>query len=121
MPSVGIDLIEVDRIKKSMERGSFFKKILGKNEYSELEKRNFPPQSVAVNFCAKEAFLKAMGKGLGEIDFTEVELLRMKSGQPYLSLSGKALDLAEKQNLGFSVSATHTEKYASVVVLAYNK
>ncbi len=121
MLSVGIDLIEVDRIKNSMERGSFLKRILGENEYLELEKRNFPPQSVAVNFCAKEAFLKAMGKGLGEIDFTEIELLRLKSGQPYLSLTGKTLALAEKQNLEFSVSATHTEKYASVVILAYDK
>lgn len=121
MNSVGIDLIEIDRIKNSMEIGSFLKKILGKNEYFELEKKSFPPQSVAVNFCAKEAFLKAMGKGLGEINFTEIELLRRKSGQPYLNLNGKALDLAEKQNLKFSVSATHTEKYASVVILAYSK
>ena len=114
MPSVGIDLIEIDRIKNSMKRGSFLKRIFGKNEYTELEKRNFLPQSVAVNFCAKEAFLKAIGKGLGEIDLAEIELLRKKSGQPYLKLSGK-------QNLQFSVSATHTEKYASVVVFAYNK
>ena len=88
MPSVGIDLIEIDRIKNSMKRGSFLKRIFGKNEYTELEKRNFLPQSVAVNFCAKEAFLKAIGKGLGEIDLAEIELLRKKSGQPYLKLSG---------------------------------
>lgn len=119
MFSVGIDLIEVARIKNSMKRNSFLEKILGKLEYEELEKRNFPPQSVAVNFCAKEAFLKAMGKGLGELNLAEIELLRQKSGQPYLNLSGKALKLAE--NMSFTVSATHTENYASVVVLAYSK
>ena len=118
---VGIDSIEIARIKNSMERSSFLKKILGEHEYAELKKRNFLPQSVAVNFCAKEAFLKALGKGLGEVNLAEIELLRKESGQPYLILSGKALSLAETDNLKFSVSATHTEKYASVVVLAYDK
>ena len=119
MFSVGIDLIEIDRIKQSMARSSFLRKILGDNEYSELEKRNFPAQSVAVNFCAKEAFLKALGKGLGEVNLAEIELLRRETGQPYLKLSGKALKITQKNNLQFSVSATHTENYASVVVLAY--
>ena len=43
----------------------------------------------------------------------------MQNGQPYLKLSGKALEIAKKENLHFSVSATHTQKYASVVILAY--
>ena len=120
MPSIGIDLIEISRIKRSMERQSFLRKILGPNEHEELKERNFPPQSVAVSFCAKEAFLKALGKGLGDINLAEIELLRKESGQPYLKLSGKALELAAKENLAFSVSATHTENYASVVVLAYS-
>ena len=120
MPSIGIDLVEVSRIKRSMERHSFLSKVLGTNEYTELESRNFPSQSVAVNFCAKEAFLKAMGRGLGDMNLTEIELLRKESGQPYLKLSGKALELAEIENLAFSVSATHTENYASVVILAYS-
>ena len=102
-----------------MARPSFLCKILGPNEYNQLHERNFPPQSVAVNFCAKEAFLKAVGKGLGEINLAEVELLRKDSGQPYLQLSGKALELATSEQLTFSVSATHTQNYASVVVLAY--
>lgn len=120
MTSIGIDLVEVSRIKRSMERPSFLNRILGPNEYAELERRSFPPQSVAVNFCSKEAFLKAMGRGLGDINLSDVELLRKESGQPYLKLSGKALELAVKENLAFSVSATHTENYASVVVLAYS-
>lgn len=120
MLSVGIDLIEVDRIEKAMKRDLFLKKILGKNEFAELERKKFPPQSVAVNFCAKEAFLKALGKGLGEINLTEIELLRQSSGQPYLMLSGKAFCLAKEKKLSFSVSATHTQNYVSVVIVAYN-
>lgn len=118
---LGIDSIEIARIKNSINRGSFLKKILSEQEYAELKKRNFLAQSVAINFCAKEAFLKAMGKGLGEINMSDIELLRKKSGQPYLSLKGKALEIAKKGNFEFTVSATHTKNYASVVVLAYNK
>lgn len=120
MLSIGIDMVEVSRIRESMRRQSFLNKVLGQHEYSELEKRKFPPQSVAVNFCAKEAFLKALGKGLGELSLTDIELLRKENGQPYLKLNGKALKYAEKENLTFSVSATHTEIYASVSVIAYN-
>ena len=120
MFSVGIDLIEIDRIKNSMSHKSFLEKILGEVEYLELKEKKFIPQSVAVNFCAKEAFLKSLGKGLGEFKLSEIELLRKKNGQPYLKLSGEALKFAKKENLHFSVSATHTQKYASVIILAYN-
>ena len=40
------------------------------------------------------------------------------SGQPYLHLSGKALELARERGLSFSVSVTHTREYAAVVVAA---
>ncbi len=119
MHSIGIDLIEIHRIKNSINRPNFLNKILGENEYSQLKQRKFSAQSVAVNFCAKEAFLKSLGKGLGDFKLTEIELLREKSGQPYLSFNGKALEFVNAENIKFSVSATHTENYASVVVLAY--
>lgn len=119
MFSVGIDLIEIDRIKHAMKHKAFLEKIFGEAEYLELKERKFAPQSIAVNFCAKEAFLKSLGKGLGSLRLSEIELLRRKNGQPYLKLSGKTLEFAEKEKLHFSVSATHTQKYASVVILAY--
>lgn len=118
MADIGIDLIEIHRIKKSMKRDSFFKHVFGREEYEQLKKRGFLPQSVAVNFCAKEAFLKCIGKGLGFSKFSEIQLLREETGKPYLKLSGKALEFAEQNELVFSVSATHTKEYASVVVLS---
>lgn len=119
MHSIGIDLVEIKRIEALMKNTRFLNRLLGENEYVQLKERGFPPKSVAVNFCAKEAFLKSLGKGLGDINLTEIELLRQKSGQPYLKLSGKAFKLADDEHIEFSVSATHTDNYASVVVLAY--
>lgn len=118
MHSIGIDLVEIKRIETSMKNTRFLNRLLGKSEYTQLKKRGFPPRSVAVNFCAKEAFLKSLGKGLGDINLTEIELLRKENGQPYLKLGKNALNLVD-EGIKFSVSATHTENYASVVVLAY--
>ena len=57
-------MIEISRIKKCMQNKNFLKYILGKDEYKQLENRDFPVQSVAANFCVKEAFAKAVGKGM---------------------------------------------------------
>ena len=109
MPSVGLDLVEIGRVQKAMKRSRFCRKILGGEEYRQLEKRGFPPQSVAASFSAKEAFSLA-----------DVELLRQENGKPYLRLQERAKTTAEKAGFTvFSVSVTHTREYAAVVVLAY--
>lgn len=114
---VGIDSIEIERIKNSLKNPRFLKKYYGKGEFSQLKERNFPPQSIAANFCAKEAFLKVFGKGLGDIDLSKIELLREKSGKPYLKLNN--IDFLQNfSKINFSVSVTHTKNIATVVVVA---
>ncbi|MDQ5983490.1 MAG: Holo-[acyl-carrier-protein] synthase [Eubacteriales bacterium SKADARSKE-1] len=115
MISVGTDLIEIKRIEKSIKRAGFLKRILGNAEYLELKNRNFPIQSVAANFCAKEAFLKSVGKGLGEVDLRSIEVLREKSGKPYFKLTN--INWLDK-SINFSVSITHTKEYALAFVVA---
>ncbi len=117
---VGIDSIEIERIKKSMLNHKFLEKYFGEIEYLQLKERNFPAQSVAANFCAKEAFLKAFGKGLGEVALKKIELLRKTSGQPYLNLASIPF-LEEFTEVNFSVSVTHTRQIATVIVLAEAK
>lgn len=119
MLSVGTDLEEIGRIRKSMQNPRFCGKILGNAEYSQLAGRGFPVQSVAANFCAKEAFAKAVGTGLSGFSLRDVQLVRLKSGKPELVLSGSALRLAG--GCEFSVSVTHTGRYASAVVVAFGE
>lgn len=113
--SIGTDLVEIERIRKSMGNPRFCSRVFGTAEYSRLTQRGFPAESAAAAFCAKEAFSKAIGTGLGPFRLKEVQLLHDKAGKPYLALSGKALRLAHGSQ--FSVSVTHTEEYASAVVL----
>ena len=118
MLSVGIDLEEIGRIRKSMQNPRFCSRILGETEYGQMKRRGFPAQSVAACFCAKEAFSKAMGTGVRGFSLREVELLRGDGGRPYLRLGGRALEAAKERKLVFAVSVTHTAKYASAVVIA---
>ena len=114
---VGIDLVEINRIEKSVKNPRFCSRVLGVTEYSQLALRGFPVQSVAASFCAKEAFSKAMGTGLRGFSMDEVELLRGSDGKPSLMLSGRALEIAKACKLQFSVSVTHTKAYAAAVVI----
>ncbi len=121
MFSVGIDMIEIARIEKSMQNSGFLNRILGEEEYVQLEGKNFPKQSVAANFCAKEAFAKAIGTGFRGFGFREVQVLRDVLGKPYFKLLGSALRICEENNYEFSLSMTHTKEYASAVVICMKK
>lgn len=121
MVSVGVDMVEISRIKKSMQNARFLKFILGSEEYSQLEQKKFPIQSIAANFCAKEAFSKAIGTGIRGFGIKNIQILRDDIGKPYIFLTGNALKKAEDKNLVFSVSLTHTKTYACAVVVCFNK
>jgi holo-[acyl-carrier protein] synthase len=126
--SSGIDLIEIERIEKALERHGvrFLKRIFGETELERLEKfkaREVSPQliaaEVAARFAAKEACSKALGTGIGPVSWREMEILNEPSGKPTLRLSGKAAQIGEF--LGFtswSVSLTHSNEMAGAVVVA---
>ncbi len=121
MISVGVDMVEISRIKKSMQNKRFLKFILGDEEYDQLGEKGFSVQSVAANFCAKEALSKAVGTGIQGVGIKNVQILRDNAGKPCVFLTGKALKIAEDRNLDFSVSLTHTKTYACAVIVCFDK
>ena len=79
----------------------------------------YNPASLAARFAAKEAVAKALGTGLGEISFTEIEIIRGASGEPLLHLHGDALAAAEKLGLReWAISLSHTQEQAVASVVA---
>ncbi len=118
---VGVDMIEIPRIKNSMIRKNFIKKVFSDLEIKDLEIRKFNPQSVAAGFCAKEAFLKAVGLGILGIKLHEVQLLHNEVGQPYIVLEGNLKEKFKSSEWQFSVSLTHTKHYACAVVIGCNE
>lgn len=119
MIQTGIDLIEIDRIKKSIKNPRFLSRVFSPAELRFFSQRSFNPSTIAANFCAKEAFAKAMGTGIRGFALNEVTVLRDGRGAPYILLTGKAKELAKKQGVTLSLSLTHTHTYASAIVLAY--
>lgn len=116
----GIDLVEVERIQKSVARPGFLRRVFSLAEQQLFERRRNNPQTIAANFAAKEAFSKAMGTGVRGFEWNEVSLLRDELGKPYFVLSGNAKALCEQNGYLLSVSVTHTRSTAGAVVVAYS-
>ncbi len=115
-PSVGIDLVEVDRIARLAKSERFRKRVFTEAELADCSKRSFPEQSLAARFAAKEATAKALGTGIGRnLAWKDVEVTTKPGNRPQIRLHGK---WAQKQ-LRFSVSITHTRTTAAAVVIIF--
>jgi len=105
---VGIDIVEIPRIKKAMESNSkFLEKIFTITELEYLRSRNLRAEYVAGRFAAKEAVAKALGTGFRGFDFRDIEIDRTTLGKPIVILKGKAKLIAKKEgeyNIHLSIS-----------------
>lgn len=119
MFAIGTDILEVHRIEKSLKIPRFLSFAFGEEEVEMLKTKKFCPRSVAANFCAKEAFFKAIGTGVRGFGLKNVQILRDELGKPYLKFSGKVLQEVQKNEYKFSVSLSHSENCAIATVLLY--
>lgn len=119
MFKIGIDLVEISRIEKSVKNQKFVERVFSQKETALFSAKGLPFQSIAGNWAAKEAFSKALGTGVSGFSLNEVSVLRDNLGAPYIELTGKAL--AAAKGYEFSVSITHTYSLAQAVVIAYRK
>jgi len=79
----------------------------------------FSLASLAARFAAKEAVAKALGCGIGQVSWQEIEILRDDANAPVLHLHGAAQALADKIGLTtWSLSLSHTETHAIAFVAA---
>ena len=121
---LGIDVVEVDRIKRELTKSdsAFSKKIFTEDEIGYCEKGSslsVRAQRFAARFTAKESFFKAIGTGLRDgLNWKDVEIFRDEQGKPSLILRNRALELVNKAGIkNFHLSITHTSDYAAAVVI----
>ena len=119
MYSIGIDIVDIERIKKSSENNRFMSRVFSKLELDYFSSLKDPYPSMAGGWAAKEAFSKALGTGVRGFSLNEVSVLHNDNGNPYLEFSGKAVKVAS--GLSFSVSISHTDTLATAVVIAYKE
>ncbi len=117
---LGIDITDQKRIEESIAQfgESFLQRILTKQEIASCARYRFPVEHYAGKFAVKEALMKAMGTGLKQVTFQEIEVLNRDSGAPYLVTSGKAEQiLHELGATQLHVSISHDAHLAVAVVV----
>ena len=118
---LGTDIQEIARVEKALARGgsAFLKKTFTPAEVRYCRRGVKNGERFTARFCAKEAFLKALGTGWAQgLSWTEVEVGRRASGAPWLKLSGQAKAKAHK--LGVKklwLSLSHSSGYAAATVI----
>jgi holo-[acyl-carrier protein] synthase len=118
MLSVGVDIIEIERIAKALER--FGDRFLGRiYTQAEVDHCRGRVAEIAARFAAKEAISKALGTGIRGLTWQEMEILPDPLGQPQVYLHGSALERARALGLmDFAVSLSHSQEYALAFVVA---
>jgi holo-[acyl-carrier protein] synthase len=114
----GVDLIEIARIEEVVSRHGkhYLERIYTPAELELCGKRT---ESLAGRFAAKEAVAKALGCGIGDVDWKEIEILGDELNAPVLNLNGKAAQKADELGLAsWSVSISHDQSQVVAFAVA---
>lgn len=117
---VGTDLVDVPELRAALERQPGLRaRLFCDDEWSYAQRHRDPAPHLAARFAAKEAVMKALGAGMSEIGFTEIEVVRRDSGAPRLLLHGRAASRAEQLGVvAWHLSLTHTRSVAHAIAVA---
>jgi holo-[acyl-carrier protein] synthase len=117
---IGTDIVSVGRIKESLKKKNFLKRIFNKEEVDKCSKLINSNNCYAKRFAAKEAFAKALGTGISNgINFNEIKILNEKNGKPFIKLIGntkKIINDKLKKKFKISLSLSDEKKYAVAFV-----
>ena len=118
---IGIDIIEIDRIKNSIEKNGdrFLSKIYTPTEIEYCLSKANKYQHFAARFAAKEAVYKALATGWQELfSWKEIEIFNESTGMPRVTMFGKLKEfLSDDKSLNISIS--HSKNYVVCVAIIY--
>jgi holo-[acyl-carrier protein] synthase len=114
----GVDMIEVERIDQAILRHGdrFFLRFFTEQEL--IDAAGSTP-ALAARFAAKEAVSKALGTGIGDVSWKEIEIVNGARREPVLVLHGKARQLSDDLGVHeWTVSMSHTHQHAIALAVA---
>ena len=115
MTAVGIDVLEIERLERALERRPrLAERLFTESERAYAAARARPARHLAARFCAKEAVSKALGLPLRP---REVEVVPGDCG-PSVRLTGVAAERANELGVSVRVSLTHGRELAAAVAAA---
>ena len=114
----GVDLVQVKRVAQLLERyGNRFAYRVFTDV--ELAACGWRAERLAARLAAKEAVAKALGTGIGQVRWRDIQVINDLQGQPVLELGGSASRLAGELGLAhWSISLSHTNEHAIAFVVA---
>ena len=116
MGSVGIDLLEIERLERALaRRPRLAGRLFTEAERSFAAQRARPAMHLAARFCAKEAVVKALG--LEVFEPHDIEVVGGGDGPPAVRLSGPAAARAQELGASVAISLTHTREMAGAVAV----
>ena len=118
---IGIDIIEIDRIKRSIERYKdlFLNKIFTQTELDYCLSKKNKYQHFAARFAAKEAISKALSTGWNkEFKWKDIEIYNEKSGMPNVILKGN-LEKFLGDDKSLKITMSHSEHYVTCFAIIY--
>lgn len=117
---LGVDVVDIPRFRALLERRpALARRLFSPEELEYASSLANPAPTLAGRFGAKEAVMKALGVGLGAVNWTDISVGRDPGGAPHLAVGGRAAELAARRGVtGWQVSISHTDSVASVTVLA---
>jgi holo-[acyl-carrier protein] synthase len=98
---VGVDIIEIDRIEKAVQRRRFLERIYTEAEIAYSQSKAKPSQHLAGFFAAKEAVIKCLGR---MVPWHDIEVCHNDAGKPFVILRRRALELARGGRVSISIS-----------------
>ncbi len=114
--SVGVDIVDVDRIRKMRERQGdrFIQRVYTQAEQEYCMRMKFPDTHLAARFAAKEAVSKAFTTGIGEhFNWTSIGVVVGDRGQPEIELDEKGTRFMESLGVArVAISLSHTDDTA---------
>lgn len=118
----GLDIIEINRIKKSLDRYShrFENKVFTDTEIKYCNSQADPGKHFAARFAVKEAVSKSLGTGItSDVGFKDIEVINQTTGKPIVKMSGRGKVLFDKLNLKtIHISISHDRFYAIAHAIA---
>src|SRR3972149_946190 len=111
MLATGVDLIEIERVREAIARhgDQFLNRIFTQTELRDCKGR---VDSLAARFTAKEAVAKALGTGIGDIGWQEIEVVGDENKAPSLRLHGAAEKKSQQKGLKvWSLGLSHTPSH----------
>jgi len=120
---IGIDIVEIERIKAAISKNPrFMERIFTARERDYFESKKFSPATMAGNFAAKEAVVKALGTGIRDISFVEIEILRDELGKPIATMGGRLGAICRAKGIrDVQISISHSKHYAVANAIATNR